>query len=228
MQAPSSAYYQGNSNTIESPVTQSGRVIINAQKDQFSIHTRQNACKLPDEHFHVLTHEIAFHDTERTFENSAYTNDSRVPVVTNLATAEPGQPDRFRLLGVVGSRALHNSTNAMLNEEDCTVQIGGICTVLNNSLNPIKVGDIIGVEIPIEKTKIGDDYVRHLGTAHQKMVARVMAFTDGASAANLFKTVPGDVDWNEADLNTNFLPQILGRSMSSAKSGDPFDLLLTI
>jgi len=132
-----------STNKITSPITQSGRVVVNAMKDGFSIMKRQrNAARtddvMDDANYHVLVHELAFIDRDRKFENRMG-QDSRVPIITSVNGMDSLAYIQF--VGVVGSRALHDSRNNTLNEEDCTVQIGGLCTVMNLSPLTIEVGD---------------------------------------------------------------------------------------
>jgi len=157
-------------NQIVNPITQSGRVVLNARKDTYSIDRRvrkisqaSNTADVEigwgahdgvlDENFSVLTHEIAVYDCQRDFE-LRLTGGESVPVITSAnglnmeAWNFDGTEESVSFMGIAGSRALHDSRNAARNEEDCTVQIGGLCTIVNNGGAPITVGEWVAWDFP--------------------------------------------------------------------------------
>jgi hypothetical protein len=197
-----SEYYGGNPQTIESPITQSGRVIINGVKDMYDIGQRENAAQQHAECFSLLTHELAFHRTNRDHENALY-RDSRVPVITCFNGAK--ETDRYTFVGIIGSRALHDPKNRLLNEEDTTLQIGGLCTVMNNGDTTFKVGDYvsykggIGANGSTPKQETNNKNV--LGVPRMKQLAQITALTTTSQV-------------------------LVGRAMSSSRPGQPLDMLL--
>ena len=170
-------------NQIVNPITQSGRVVLNARKDTHSIDRRVRlltehpndpsseiawggANGVHDENFSVLTHEIAVYDCTRDYELRLGGAES-VPVVTsaNGMTVENWDIASYTkgvtFMGIAGSRALHDSRNASRNEEDCTVQIGGLCTIVNNGGAPISVGEWVAWDYP-EPDVYTDDNGEHV------------------------------------------------------------------
>ena len=193
-----------SSGQVSTPITQSGRVVINARKDTFSITNRVVASNAgdpsdfsrdtADENFSVLTHEIAMYDTERHYEPHAMHEES-VPVVTSMngLPHERGETlpkcytlyhgsvtgDRFTFMGIAGSRALHDSQDAARNEEDCTVQVGGLCTTINNGPEPIRVGEWVCWDYPVPDsiaTKMSYASVKTLGVPFTKSQFRVRSY----------------------------------------------------
>lgn len=157
-------------NQIVNPITQSGRVVLNARKDTYSIDRRVRKISqasdiaeeqiawgahdgVLDENFSVLTHEIAVYDCKRDFE-LRLTGGESVPIITSANGMEvdawnfDDQTESVSFMGIAGSRALHDSRNAARNEEDCTVQIGGLCTIVNNGGAPITVGEWVAWDFP--------------------------------------------------------------------------------
>ena len=200
-------------NTIRSPITQSGRVVFNGQKDPYTIWQRTNDSSCKDKHpadcdecYSVLTHELAYHHTVRHYETNASAGD-RLPIITsfNHVSAEKARSE-FAFIGVVSSGARHSGVSQAANEEDCTVQIGGLCTVINNSEDKINAGQPVYAttyELDVDKVKV-------LGTPHAKVVARL-------SNKPFQNTKDGQV----------YQPnQYVGRAMSSAVKGAAIDLLL--
>jgi hypothetical protein len=153
--------YESGHNAVTAPVTQQGIVVFNAQKDSYSIDQRvsatgdrrgegglnANAGQVADDNFHVLQHELALcHKLEY---RGDVNRDSR-PVVTsyNGFIASGADQKKFTFAGVAATRALHDQYNSVNNEEDCTVQIGGMCTVLNNGAGNIKFNDWVIWDYP--------------------------------------------------------------------------------
>ena len=160
-----------NNGMITSPITQSGRVVINARKDTYSIDKRMREITthdednkigwgasdgIADENFSVLPHEIAVYDCVRMYE-SRLAREESIPVITsaNGLTANNWQinddAEGVAFMGVAMSRALHDSRNAARNEEDCTVQVGGLCTILNNGGEDIKAGEWVAYSVEVKK-----------------------------------------------------------------------------
>jgi hypothetical protein len=224
-----------NSGQITTPITQSGRVVINARKDTFSIMHRTNHLNsggtsefgnsAVDENFSVLTHEVAMYDNMREFE-AQVNHEESVPIVTSLnghedyageqnvydlAMSNPAS-DRFTFMGIVGSRALHDSQNGARNEEDCTVQVGGLCTVINSSSDVIRVGEWVCWDYPVPETVAqsnGYEAIKTLGVPFTKSQFRIRSYvefvesiiagitpnnTDGGQRANLARTK--EIDMN--------------------------------
>ena len=199
-------------NTVRSPITQSGRVVFNAQKDPYAIWEREqpgNAAEFPkdcDECYSVLTHELAFHYTERKFQNEPGSGD-RLPVITSFNHVPAEERKAYTFIGVVSSGARHDSTSQAANEEDCTVQIGGLCTVVNNSEGKIEAGTPVYVNT--WDLKQGQQ-VRVLGTPARKLVATIT-----------------DKPYQTANATTEYRAnQYLGRAMCNAVKGAAVDILL--
>lgn len=205
-----SASLQLAMNTVRSPVTQSGRVIFNGQKDSYDIWQRENTTaahaynpKDCDECYSVLTHELAFHLKPRKFQTQASAGD-RLPVMTSFNHVVPSTLEDYAFIGVVSSGARHSSTSQAANEEDCTVQIGGLCTVVNTSSKMLYAGEPVYAQVH----NLSKKQVKILGTPHAKVVAQVSAFP--------FTTVDAEVKQQ----------QYIGRAMNSAAPGAPIDILL--
>jgi hypothetical protein len=64
-----------------------------------------------------------------------------VGIITSSNGMEKDKLIEARFVGIAATRALHDSYNSVSNEEDCTVQIGGMCTVLNNGRYPVTMND---------------------------------------------------------------------------------------
>jgi|TARA_B110000211_G_scaffold212001_1_gene251315 hypothetical protein len=127
---------------VTNPVTQQGIVVLNARKDSYSIATRNREGAHADENFHVLQHELAFtHEVQFR----ADVGEESVGIITSSNGMDKSSIDAFlleaRFVGIAATRALHDSYNSVSNEEDCTVQIGGMCTVLNNGQQPVTMND---------------------------------------------------------------------------------------
>ena len=157
-----------NNGMITSPITQSGRVVINARKDTYSIDKRMREITthdedntigwggsdgIADENFSVLPHEIAVYDCVRMYE-SRLAREESVAVITSANGLDVNnwqindEAEGVAFMGVAMSRALHDSRNAARNEEDCTVQVGGLCTILNNGGKDIKAGEWVAWDYP--------------------------------------------------------------------------------
>lgn len=172
MSAPPALWPQGN---VQNPITQSGRVVINAAKDEYSIQARRSLMRTQsdivpqtlqkigwngnddDNDFSVLTHEIAVHDNRRDFESRLARHES-VQVITSangltmedfkIGNMDPMKVPRISFVGIAGTRARHNETSLAANETDCVVQIGGLCTIINNGPLPIRVGEWVCWDFP--------------------------------------------------------------------------------
>ena len=200
-----SQYYGGASRSIESPITQSGRVVLNGVKDLYTIAQRnfqgQGEERPSDDHFSLMTHELAFYDSQRTYENLQY-KDTRVPVFTCFCGMDSAVALDAEFIGVIGSRAIHSTTNQALNEEDTTIQVGGLCTIMNNGGDTICPGDDITARVPYYGANLLSPANHVLGTPKGKAVALV------------YKKRRGDYH------------PVIGRAMSHSKPNSPLDMLL--
>lgn len=182
---------------VQNPITQSGRVVLNATKDEYSIHRRRTAIRnhIPgenlspsdkivwgsgadvDDDYSVLVHEIAVHDSNRQFEHRMARHES-VPVVTsaNGFTADcydlyqPAGKNSLTFMGIAGTRARHNEVDAIANESDCVVQIGGLCTIINNGPFQIPVGEWVCWDFPVpdEHARGDDELPKQQGVSSSK------------------------------------------------------------
>jgi plastocyanin len=212
--------------SINSPITQSGRVVVNAVKDAYSIYRRRHNAHpdggdvSQDQFFHVLTHELAFRDLDRTYETRSTAYDNRLAVVTSWNGGKPQSADSdhdVAFVGVAATRALHDEASQHANEEDCVVQVGGLCTVLNNDDAQIAAGDWVAWDWP-------GGAVHTEGAPAAKRTFRVRSLNsllsdfDGKDTADKeLKLMLGNV------LLAN---RVIGRAMSTARPGDQLDILL--
>ena len=248
--------YNQQQRAVTNPVTQQGIVVVNARKDSYSIASRidsDRGTRHTDEDFHVLTHELAFtHSVDYREE----LGEESVGIVTSsngiLDMPDIQDDDRFlkvfeerltgtpstlpvRFVGVAATRALHDSYNSVNNEEDCTVQIGGMCTVLNNGPRTISANDWVMWDTPTTKRD------RVYGAPDTKAQFTVDSFS-------YIKDNHDELldDWHDAPngLNAKMLivsmamsgmpfPQIfstenivIGRAMNNSAPGAQLDILL--
>ena len=137
------------------------------------------------------------YDCVRLYE-SRLAREESVPVITsaNGLKADDWQvndeAESVAFMGVAMSRALHDSRNAARNEEDCTVQVGGLCTILNNGGDNIKAGEWVAWDYPEPdmflqaSATAGDNLVANenayreptLGTPHTKCQFRVRSYNE--------------------------------------------------
>ena len=213
--------------SISSPITQSGRVVINAVKDTYSIYKRRHSNTTgdatdEDQLFHVLPHELAFRDMDRRYESQTNSYDNRVAVITSVNGADQEAMRNMAFMGVAATRALHDENNPHNNEEDCVVQVGGLCTVINNSSSAIAAGDWVCYDFP----NLDDTYIHAEGVPSKKRTAIVRSLNDilgrGAGTSAATDTYLSGYLMGER-LARN---RVFGRAMSTAQSGEQLDILL--
>lgn len=219
---------------VQSPITQSGRVVLNAQKDEYSIQRRRRAqleessvgntgidpimhthggC---DDDYSIMSHEIACHDSDRRYEHRMARHES-VQVVTSANgfsqkhySLDPNEnPDpTVSFMGIAGSRARHNERDAQSNETDCVVQIGGLCTIINNGPKQIRVNEWVCWDFPQsdynkDGTPVEVEYFQQQGVPFSKRQFIVRGHTE-------------------------FLGSVLGGDQSSRLTSRNIDPLLTV
>jgi hypothetical protein len=215
---------------VTSPVTQQGIVVFNAQKDAYSISQRMQILQQSDtpedlfgykfgqqdDLFHVLPHEIAMcHEVEfRSGEN----RDSR-PIITSLnGIVRKDAGAKLTFAGIVATRALHDSYNAVGNEDDCVVQIGGMVTILNNGAKTIPFNAWVMWQFPLIH-----------GTDDGVEQERVYGAPDGKQQVMVHPYDKSDRIGTETDhvLSGDYpRDRIFGRAMCSAEPGQQLDILL--
>ena len=248
--------YNQQQRAVTNPVTQQGIVVVNARKDSYSIASRidsDRGTRHTDEDFHVLTHELAFTHSvdyrEELGEESVgiVTSSNGILDIPDIESEAgfnkvfeerlSGTPSTLpvRFVGVAATRALHDSYNSVNNEEDCTVQIGGMCTVLNNGPRSISANDWVMWDTPTTKRD------RVYGAPDTKAQFTVDSFS-------YIKDNHDELldDWHDAPngLNAKMLivsmamsgmpfPQIfstenivIGRAMNNSAPGAQLDILL--
>lgn len=240
--------------TVNSPITQSGRVVYNAQKDTFSIQRRRRTLDRnhsmhygsehdTDECYSVLAHELAMFDNNRDF--AVQRRDNRIPIITSANglyhAGENHELSRktestISFLGVASSRAIHNESNAAANEDDCTVQCGGLCTVVNNGDRVIRAGDWVCWDFP---TKDNNEFSAVQGTPANKQTFRIVSeknltltYTSGVSGLRfdaddevaMNQLLLGSIEYNS--MKDLVRSRVIGRAMSSGDRGAMIDILL--
>jgi len=125
-------------------------------------------------------------------------------------------------VGVACNRAIYDPSNHA-NEEGLAVQIGGLQTIYNTGEGDIYAGDIVIWDEPAASYKSSSDSKmkwrpKFPGIPHEKALFTVRRlsgddFRDGAAAITVAQLI---------DLQK----RVVGKSMSTAKKGQPFDILL--
>jgi len=114
--------------------------------------------------------------------------------------------------GVACNRALYDPSNHA-NEEGLAVQVGGLQTIYNTGEAQIFAGDLVMWDKPVANKKTSRSHghrPRIPGIRHEKALFSVKRWDFAAGA----------------DFNFEASQRIIGKAMSTAKSGQPFDILL--
>ena len=245
-----SSDYLADMTGITTPITHAGRVVYNAQRD--SVETQRRRSKrgrngstalykdVHDEDHSIQPYELCIRKKRTKLVRYA-PNDTDIHVFSSANgmysaagnDAETVRDTELQFAGVASNRAAYDPNNNA-NEEHLAVQVGGLQTMYNTSDKEIHAGQIILWDMPNKSA----GKLRIPGVRRSKMLFQTVAY-DGTEAqqvgADLKKAMDaaGVADGAQAALVAAFRKaharvqgRVIGKALSSAKSGKPFDILL--
>lgn len=149
---------------------------------------------------------------------------------------------KISFAGVASNRAIYDPHNNA-NEEHLAVVVGGLTTIYNTGEQPINAGDTVLWDLPyLEDRGPGQAKfpgVKVAGVPKQKRLFATVPLRLPSTIKNTFSEATNDYrvleEGNARDINAQDVARIvnhsvkrrvIGRAMSSAVSGQPFDILL--
>jgi len=225
---------------ITSPITHAGRVVYNGIRNFLETRRRMHmrglmrvyedeAVDKNPENFSIQPYELCFRWNESL--NKIHTpNDTDMAVFSSAngiglsahtyghlvhksnTDREAQMIKNLHFAGVACNRALYDPSNHA-NEEGLAVQVGGLQTIYNTGEGQIFAGDLVMWDKPVanKKTSMSHGHRPRIpGIRHEKLLFGVKRW-DFATPANF--------DFEASQ-------RIIGKAMSTAKSGQPFDILL--
>ena len=141
--------------------------------------------------------------------------------------------EELQTAGVASNRARYDPTNTA-NEEMLAVQIGGLQTMYNTGNVPINAGHIIVWDLPEEANSRERPRIR--GTNKSKLLFQTIPYEVAAKKVSLaqkkaVEAYDGDKDADKlikalVALDLQLRKRVVGKALSCAKPGKPFDLML--
>ena len=251
-----SSDYLNDLNGIKTPITHAGRVVYNAQRDSVETHRRRSKrgrdgktalypnSDVNDENHSIQPYELCVRNKRAKLVRWA-PNDTDIHVFSSAngmyswdGNKDPGaKRATLQFAGVASNRAAYDPRNNA-NEEHLAVQVGGLQTMYNTSNGEIHAGQVILWDMPDQnagKLKIP-------GVPKDKLLFQTVPYNstekgkyDQALDTALTTYDNDDGDANAArvtlkkafaDAHARLQSRVIGKALSSAKSGKPFDILL--
>lgn len=187
------------------PVSRIGEIVMNAFVDPYEFDKLKPTGTDPKPHFHEwATVQPGMITLSRKKKESTFRNyvaaETAVPVIVCAACLKEEAEESFFFSGISRSKSVRSIDDGIGPREDefFTVSIGGMQTLLNNSGRAIKAGQFVKWSLE----------------------------ADGENPNKRKKTGPRRVVVTECSDEELDHPRIIGRALSFAKNGEPFDILI--
>ncbi len=238
----------GNTN----PITHAGRVVYNGRRD--FIETRKRKRKRgcvqvygdefgPDPECHsIQQYEICMRNRSNPY-LSWSPNDTDITVFSSangitLTDAEAaaaraqGKPlprakrEKLEFAGIASNRAIYDPGNSA-NEEGLAVQVGGLQTIYNTGDKDINAGDIVLWDMP-DLNGAGQPKLRLPGIPRAKKLFATKKYEFDKTFQEYGRNAGDDAGtWEKAAADMwDIQRRVMGKALSTARPGEPFDILL--
>jgi len=238
-----------------SKITHDGRVVYNAQRDWLHT-KRCKSCRGAvrvyngDEFGEVECHSIQPYELVFRHHTELYKkykpNDTDLSVFSSangycISTAGQGSTrwdeatrikkmmEEITFAGIACNRALYDPSNHA-NEEGLAVQVGGLQTIYNTGSSDIHAGDIVLYSQPLNISNRGNPKAQRRrvipGVPHSKMLFSTVRY-DPTPTTGTMGGVDPPSNWKQyREKMYEIQRRVIGKAMSHAKPGAPFDILL--
>ena len=148
--------------------------------------------------------------------------------------------DRLEFAGIASNRAIYDPNNNA-NEEGLAVMVGGLNTIYNNGPTDIKAGDIVLWDMPELDEVHHQPINRFPGIPREKKLFSTKSYSSKDAIEKIKQKIEaagldGDTETDEsraqklAEVTFRVLHdmqrRVIGKALSTAKRGQPFDILL--
>lgn len=250
-----SSDYLADLNGIKTPITHAGRVVYNARRDSTETTRRRSkrgrqasnalyqGSDVHDENHSIQPYELCIRN-KRTKLVRHTPNDTEIHCFSSAngmysltesgqdATARNKKRDTLQFAGVASNRAAYDPNNNA-NEEHFAVQVGGLQTMYNTSGGDIHAGQIILWDMPTENAgKLKIPGVRKSKLLFQTVPYETVQGTYDAELNKALETAEVPEENRDtlkkafANAHARLQSRVIGKALSSAKKGKPFDILL--
>lgn len=210
----------------------------NLSHNTLSIYPHELCYRRTDEHSRARAwNDTEFHVMSALNGFSIMQNVAGVKTITDTNDKNYGKiakavaRKQIQFAGVAANPAIfRDDGHGTAHEMNCVVQVGGVCTIQNTGSQKIHVGDLVIWDLPDDENS-----GQNMHTCKEKQFLITKPFMQ--FVAN--ETTEVVDDWAEAmrkskkaafDLASEYFleerSRVIGRAMSSAASGDVFDILL--
>lgn len=234
-------------------ITEQGRAVVNGHRDLDELKSRddhftsRNVTKLysdpiTDGTKSIIVGELVFSNKRRGRVNhkrklskisdlAVFSSFNGAYVKNNTGDARLTKRNEIQFMGVSELTSVHR--DGAYNDDEVVVQIGGTRTIVNNGHLPINVGDLVMWDLPTEAEHRGRQ--AYPGIPNNKVLAKTVVYngSDILACKELEKAIDdGDIQkvkekFNKArDLMADHKRRIIGKALSKAAPGNPFDILL--
>ena len=246
-----SSDYLHDLNGIKTPITHAGRVVYNAERDGAeTIRRRSKRGRDPenvlygnddhDENHSIQPYELCIRNKRTKLVRHA-PNDTDIQCFSSAngmytldGSDKEQKRDTLQFAGVASNRAAYDPNNNA-NESHLAVQVGGLQTMYNTSTGDIHAGQVIVWDMP----SLTAGQLRIPGVRKSKLLFQTVPYDSRAkgkydSALNEALAAAGVEDAAKqkalkkafAEAHARVQSRVIGKALSSAKKGKPFDILL--
>jgi hypothetical protein len=132
--------------------------------------------------------------------------------------------DSIEFAGVASNRAIYDERNSA-NEEALAVQVGGLQTIYNTGGNDICTGHVVLWDMPWLSER-QEPMRRYAGIPRKKKLFSTIAYKPDLVNEEIARIARAEGGVDEMAVVWDFQRRVIGKALSSAKPGEPFDILL--